>query len=535
MALRDLWGKLTGKPAEPEATPLPYDIPLSAWPEISPDDPLDELAQPPGDIPATPPEMPPLALPELPPQSPREIPVGRPLEAPVPAPEPIQPLTPPEQPAPAAPPSSVPPGWQPSPAEWPTPPRDPAPAAPPPEIPLQPTAPGPQVPPEVPAPVPGPGPELPAVPFPLAPVPPQPPAPAPAQPEPPPPEPPATRAFAPGVPVAPAPMPRPALLEPILATPEPATAEADDNRAGWFGRLKAGLSRSTARLTENLTSLFVKRRLDDEALEELEETLISADLGVAAATRIVANFRKSRFGKEVTDEEVREALAEEISAILAPVARPLVLDNSLHPHVVLVVGVNGTGKTTTIAKLGQQWREAGKTVTFVAGDTFRAAAVEQLQIWGERTGCDVVAPAKQGADAAGLAFDALTQARAKQTDVLLVDTAGRLHNKSALMEELRKVVRVMQRVDPTAPHSVLLVLDATTGQNATQQCKVFSELVNVTGLVVTKLDGSAKGGIVVALAQEFGLPVHAVGVGEKAADLRPFSARDFSRSLLGLN
>jgi fused signal recognition particle receptor len=315
----------------------------------------------------------------------------------------------------------------------------------------------------------------------------------------------------------------------------PAAPVTEEARAGWFGRLKQGLSRSTGRLTEGLTGLFTKRKLDDEALEELEEALITADLGVSAAGRIVENFRKSRFGKEVSDHEVKEALAAEIGAILAPVARPLEIDTSRKPHVVLVVGVNGTGKTTTIAKLGQQWSEAGKKVTFVAGDTFRAAAVEQLQIWGSRTGCDVVAPAKQGADAAGLAFDALKQAQERQTDILLVDTAGRLHNKTALMEELRKVVRVMQRVDPTAPHSVLLVLDATTGQNATQQCKVFAEMVNVTGLVVTKLDGSAKGGIVVALAQEFGLPVHAVGVGEKAADLRPFSARDFSRSLLGLD
>jgi fused signal recognition particle receptor len=318
---------------------------------------------------------------------------------------------------------------------------------------------------------------------------------------------------------------------------EPVTETSDDpaeERGGWFGRLRAGLSRSTARLTGNITGLFTKRRLDDAALEELEEALITADLGVAAAGRIVENFRRSRFGREVTDTEVKEALAAEIAAILEPVAQPLVLDDARRPHVVLVVGVNGTGKTTTIAKLGQQLREQGRSVTFVAGDTFRAAAVEQLQIWGSRTGCDVVAPAKQGADAAGLAFDALKQAEARGTEVLLVDTAGRLHNKAALMEELRKVVRVMQRLDATAPHSVLLVLDATTGQNATQQCKVFAEMVHVTGLVVTKLDGSAKGGIVVALAQEFGLPVHAVGVGEKAADLRPFSARDFARSLLGL-
>jgi fused signal recognition particle receptor len=312
--------------------------------------------------------------------------------------------------------------------------------------------------------------------------------------------------------------------------PEPEAAE----KQGWFGRLRSGLSRSAARLTENVTSLFTRRRLDDEALEELEETLIAADLGVAAARRIVEDFRKTRFGKEVTAEEVKQALAESIAGILAPVAKPLVIDRGLKPHVVLVVGVNGTGKTTTIAKLGQQYRDQGLSCTFVAGDTFRAAAVEQLQVWADRTGASLVAPAKPGADAAGLAFDAMTAARAAGTDVLLVDTAGRLHNKSALMEELRKIVRIIKRVDPAAPHSVLLVLDATTGQNAIQQAKVFSEMVNVTGLAVTKLDGSAKGGVVVALAQEFAIPVHVVGVGEKAADLRPFEPGDFARSLMGL-
>ncbi|WP_240757025.1 signal recognition particle-docking protein FtsY [Roseicella aquatilis] len=312
-------------------------------------------------------------------------------------------------------------------------------------------------------------------------------------------------------------------------------AEEPTAKGGWLSRLKAGLSRSTAKLTDSVTSLFRKRRLDEEALEELEETLIAADLGVAASTRIVEGFRKTRFGKEVTDEEVKSALAEEIAEILAPVARPMPIEVGHAPHVVLVVGVNGTGKTTTIAKLGQQYREQGLSCAFVAGDTFRAAAVEQLQIWGERTGCRVHAPVKEGADAAGLAFDALKAAKEDGTGVLLVDTAGRLHNKSALMEELRKVIRVIRRVDETAPHSVLLVLDATTGQNAIQQCKVFGEMVNVTGLAVTKLDGSAKGGVVVALAQEFGLPVHFVGVGEKAADLRPFEARDFARGLMGLD
>jgi len=317
--------------------------------------------------------------------------------------------------------------------------------------------------------------------------------------------------------------------------PAPEPASEPGQKGGWFARLKAGLSRSTAKLTDAITTVFCKRRLDEEALEELEETLIAADLGLPAAQRIVDGFRKTRFGKEVTDEEVKAALADAIAEILAPVAQPLEIEASRAPHVVLVVGVNGTGKTTTIAKLGQQWRRRGLKVMFAAGDTFRAAAVEQLQIWGDRTGCPVVAPAKMGADAAGLAHDALARARAEGMDVLLVDTAGRLHNKAALMEELRKVVRVIRRLDETAPHSVLLTLDATTGQNALSQVKVFKEMVDVSGLAVTKLDGSAKGGVVVALAQEFGLPVHVVGVGETADDLRPFTARDFSRGLVGLD
>jgi fused signal recognition particle receptor len=300
----------------------------------------------------------------------------------------------------------------------------------------------------------------------------------------------------------------------------------------FFNRLKEGLSRSTARISETLTTVFKKRRLDDEALEELEELLISADLGVDAAARVIAAFRRSRFGKEVTEEEIRQALAEEIAAILQPVAKPLILDPMRKPHVVLVVGVNGTGKTTTIGKLAQFYHDEGKRAVLVAGDTFRAAAVEQLQIWGQRTGAPVIS-AGRNADSAGLAFDALTKARAAGADVLLIDTAGRLHNKAALMEELAKMIRVLRKQDATAPHSVLLVLDATTGQNAVQQVKVFKEMVDVTGLVVTKLDGSARGGIVVALAETFGLPVHAVGVGEQASDLRPFDAFDFARGLVG--
>jgi fused signal recognition particle receptor len=301
---------------------------------------------------------------------------------------------------------------------------------------------------------------------------------------------------------------------------------------GFFSRLKEGLSRSTQKLGGGITEVFRKRRLDDAALEELEDLLVSADLGTEAAARVIAAFRRSRFGKEVTDQEIKEALAEETAAILTPVARPLRLDPTRKPHVVLVVGVNGTGKTTTIGKLAQQYREQGLEPMMVAGDTFRAAAVEQLQVWGQRTGCAVIA-GPPNADAAGLAFDGLKRATGK-ADVLLIDTAGRLHNKSVLMDELTKIIRVMRKQDPTAPHSVLLVLDATTGQNAIQQVKVFKEMVDVTGLIVTKLDGSARGGIVVALAETFGLPVHAVGVGEKASDLRPFDPGDFARGLVGL-
>jgi fused signal recognition particle receptor len=301
---------------------------------------------------------------------------------------------------------------------------------------------------------------------------------------------------------------------------------------GFISRLREGLSRSTQKLTTGIATIVTKRRLDDAWLAELEEVLIAADFGPGVAEQCIAAFRSSRWGKDVTDEEVRVALADEIASILAPVARPLEIDRTLKPHVILVVGVNGTGKTTTIGKLALQYREQGLRPVLVAGDTFRAAAVEQLQVWGERVGAPVVSGAP-GADAAGLAFDALAKARAEGADVLLVDTAGRLHNRGVLMEELRKIIRVMRKQDERVPHSVLLVLDATTGQNALEQVRVFKEMVDVTGLVVTKLDGSARGGVVVALAQAFELPVVAVGVGEKAGDLRPFTAGEFARGLVG--
>ncbi|GBQ09510.1 signal recognition particle-docking protein FtsY [Swaminathania salitolerans] len=298
--------------------------------------------------------------------------------------------------------------------------------------------------------------------------------------------------------------------------------------AGFFSRLKQGLTRSTQKLNAALTH----RYLDETALEELEDELIAADLGPAVAGRVIDGFRSSRFGRNVTTEEIQEALAAEIAHVLSPVAVPFELKPEHKPHVVLVVGVNGVGKTTTIGKMAKWFRDQGRSVMMVAGDTFRAAAVEQLQVWGERTGAPVIA-GKPGGDAAGLAFEGIKRAREAGTDLLFVDTAGRLHNKGALMEELAKIIRVMRKFDETAPHSVLLVLDATTGQNAMEQVRVFRELVNVTGLIVTKLDGSARGGIVVALADAFKLPVHLVGVGEQVEDLRPFSAQDYARGLVG--
>jgi fused signal recognition particle receptor len=302
---------------------------------------------------------------------------------------------------------------------------------------------------------------------------------------------------------------------------------------GWLARIRQGLSRSSSRLSQGIADLFVKRRLDDDALEELEELLIAADLGVATASRVTARLAKSRFNQDIGADEVKAALADEITEILEPVARPLVPDPARKPHVVLVVGVNGSGKTTTIGKLAKLFRDQGLAVTLAAGDTFRAAAVEQLKVWGERTGCPVIAR-EQGADAAGLAFDALGEAKRRGDDLLIIDTAGRLQNKADLMAELQKLVRVLRKQDDSAPHDVLLVLDATVGQNAHSQVEIFRTMTAVTGLVLTKLDGTARGGVLVALAEKFGLPVHAIGVGEGVDDLRPFDARAFARSLVGL-
>ncbi|MBT3358616.1 MAG: signal recognition particle-docking protein FtsY [Rhodospirillales bacterium] len=302
---------------------------------------------------------------------------------------------------------------------------------------------------------------------------------------------------------------------------------------GWLDRLKRGLGRSSSKIAGGITDLFTKRKLDAAAIEELEELLITADLGVATSARLAAEFAKTRFGKEVDADEVKGALADDIAAILEPVAKPLILDPGKSPHVILVCGVNGSGKTTTIAKLAGQYRKQGLSVVLAAADTFRAAAVEQLQIWGERAGCPVVS-ANLGADAAGLAFDALNRARDEGADVLIIDTAGRLQNRKDLMGELQKIVRVIRKLDDSAPHDCVLVMDAGVGQNAHSQVEVFREMVEITGLVLTKLDGSARGGVVVALAEQYGLPIHAIGVGETMDDMRPFEANAFSRALMGL-
>jgi fused signal recognition particle receptor len=304
-------------------------------------------------------------------------------------------------------------------------------------------------------------------------------------------------------------------------------------KLSWFERLKSGLARSSSALSESVTAIFTKKKLDAETLAELEDTLIRADLGPAFAERIAEALRAGRHDREITDEEIRTLLATEITKTLAPVAQSLTLDPAKKPHVVLVVGVNGTGKTTTIGKLAAKFAGEGKKVVLAAGDTFRAAAIEQLRIWGERTGAIVISGA-QGADAAGLAFDALKAAQAQTADVLVIDTAGRLQNKDALMAELEKIIRVIQKLDPTAPHSVLLTLDATTGQNALQQVDIFGKRAGVTGLVMTKLDGTARGGILVAIADRYHLPVHFIGVGEGVDDLEPFAAEDFAKALVGL-
>jgi fused signal recognition particle receptor len=303
-------------------------------------------------------------------------------------------------------------------------------------------------------------------------------------------------------------------------------------KQSWWQRLSGGLKRTSASIGGAVTDLVAKRRLDQAMLDEIEEVLIRADLGVESAARIAAAVGEGRYDKSITADEVKAVVATEVEKVLTPVAKPLLIGER-KPFVALVVGVNGSGKTTTIGKLAAKFRAEGRSVMLAAGDTFRAAAIDQLNIWGGRSGASVIARAP-GADAAGLAFDALTEARGEDVDVLLVDTAGRLQNKAVLMDELQKIVRVMKKVDPAVPHAVLLVLDATVGQNALSQVEVFRDIAGVTGLVMTKLDGTARGGILVAIAAKYGLPVHFIGVGEGIDDLAPFSAKDFARAIAGI-
>ncbi|MFG1398073.1 signal recognition particle-docking protein FtsY [Roseixanthobacter pseudopolyaromaticivorans] len=327
----------------------------------------------------------------------------------------------------------------------------------------------------------------------------------------------------------------PAEIEPVESVPAetPAATDAEGAKTSFWRRLTSGLARTASSLTQGITDLVSKRKLDAETLEELEDILIRADLGTATAARIVTEVGRGRHDKMIGADEVKGLIAAEVESILAPVARPLVIDTAQKPFIILMVGVNGSGKTTTIGKLAAQWKSEGRKVMLAAGDTFRAAAIEQLKVWGARTGASVVAR-EPGADAAGVAHDAITQARAEGADILLIDTAGRLQNRTELMAELEKVVRVVKKLEPGAPHAVLLVLDATVGQNALSQVEVFTKIAGVTGLVMTKLDGTARGGILVAIAAKFALPVHLIGVGEGAEDLQPFAAADFARAIAGI-
>jgi len=320
----------------------------------------------------------------------------------------------------------------------------------------------------------------------------------------------------------------------VAQAAEPAAAPPPEApRLSWFQRLSQGLARSSRELTGNIAGVFTKKKLDEETLQDLEDVLIRADLGMETALRITDALSASRYGRDVSDADVRAIMATEIEKVLTPVAKPLQLDLSVKPHVVLVVGVNGTGKTTTIGKLAAKLTSGGLKVTLAAGDTFRAAAIEQLKIWGERTGSTVVS-SKLGADAAGLAFDAYAKAKEAGSDVLIIDTAGRLQNKVELMAELEKIVRVLGKHDPDAPHTVLQTVDATTGQNALNQVEIFRNIAGVSGLVMTKLDGTARGGILVAIAARHKLPVYFIGVGEQVDDLEPFSAGDFAKAIAGV-
>ncbi len=534
------------KPAEQPAPPRPQPLEIPReplTPDVSPA-PTPEAESKPREVPQEPAIEP----------EPQPVPVEVPEK-----PEPIR-EEPDEQPAPA-PEAEVP--AEPSAREAPTPAEEPAPPQPEPV----PPAPAPSEIPPSPAPRPK-KPELPApapqAPKPTAEVPPSPPreAPAPpqvpAEPEPAPTEAPAEaptrlRSQDEGQPsrdVAPHPSVLPgAGVDPpkkgagasgkvtvakrVEQKAEPVAAPTPEPKKSWFQRMREGLSRSSRELSGNIAGVFTKRSLDEDTLQDLEDVLLRADLGMETALRVTDALASGRYGKSVTDEEVRTIMAQEVEKVLTPVAQALELDLSHKPHVILVVGVNGTGKTTTIGKLAAKLAEGGLSVMLAAGDTFRAAAIEQLKIWGERTNSPVVA-SKLGADAAGLAYDAFEKAKEAGSDVLIIDTAGRLQNKVELMAELEKIVRVLGKLDPEAPHTVLQTVDATTGQNALNQVEIFRNVAGVNGLVMTKLDGTARGGILVAIAARHKLPVYFIGVGEQVEDLEPFSAGEFARAIAGV-
>ncbi|CAN7208197.1 signal recognition particle-docking protein FtsY [Mesorhizobium sp. LjNodule214] len=503
----------------PEAPPAPQPVPEEPKPEPTPTIP----STPEPVVPSEPeplPEPEPVEEPE--PENPAEPPapqeVPTPPVVPEPAPEPQPQEIPP--PAPAEPEITPPPETQPEPApvEVPTPPVEvpaetPAPEIPPAEV-LPPIRqPAPVEPQPVRAEI---APEIEAAPTPHPPLDGEvksAPIPQPAGPKP-----------APG---------KVTVTKKVEQKAEPQKVPEPAPRRSWFQRMKDGLARSSRELSGNIAGVFTKRKLDDDTLQDLEDVLIRADLGLETALRVTDALASSRYGKDVSDTEVRTVMAAEVEKVLTHVAMPLELDLSHKPHVILVVGVNGTGKTTTIGKLAAKLTDGGLSVMLAAGDTFRAAAIEQLKIWGERTKSPVIA-SKLGADAAGLAYDAFEKAKEAGSDVLIIDTAGRLQNKTELMAELEKIVRVLGKLDPEAPHTVLQTVDATTGQNALNQVEIFRNVAGVNGLVMTKLDGTARGGILVAIAAKHKLPVYFIGVGEQVDDLEPFSASEFARAIAGV-
>ena len=544
----------------PPAEPAPEPSSEPAQPSQEPVTPAPEAPSEPREIPPAPgpspqePEPVPSEIPEKPKPREPETPAPVPAE---PVPQEVPPAPAPAEPAPEEIPAEpAPEAETPQPVEVPPGPSVEVPSAPPQEDPAQQPAevPAEPVPPEAPAPSPSAhsrdegerqhrSPQNGSV---------QPADPAPVQPSVPTEAPPRDAAALPPFDHLPASEDREATAKPPPASPantkdavkvtvakkveqkaEPVASSEPIAKKSWFQRMREGLSRSSRELTGNIAGVFTKRRLDEDTLQDLEDILIRADLGVETALRVTDSLASGRYGKTIADEEVRAVLAEEIGKVLTPVAQPLELDLSHKPHVILVVGVNGTGKTTTIGKLAAKLTEGGLSVMLAAGDTFRAAAIEQLKIWGERTNSPVVA-SKLGADAAGLAYDAFEKAKEAGTDVLIIDTAGRLQNKAELMAELEKIVRVLGKLDPEAPHTVLQTVDATTGQNALNQVEIFRNVAGVNGLVMTKLDGTARGGILVAIAAKHRLPVYFIGVGEQVDDLEPFSASDFARAIAGV-